>query len=901
VGGLFGREIDLAAVAAFRDDALRDGGALLITGEPGVGKTALLDEVARGTAADRPDVTVIRGTGTQYQAEISFADLHQLLLPLSGLVGELPAPAQAGLTALFGPATDMGVGRLLVSTAVLTLLRRAAQDRPLLLVIDDLPWFDRASGMALGFVARRLAESRVALLATARTGSFEGAGIPSRELRPLTDAPAVALLRTAYPALGAETRRWVLAAARGNPLALHELAADPSAGTRGATRLADLFADRVRDLPGETGRLLLLAALDGTGDLRLLRAAAGPPGLEVLTAAEQARLIEVSGGNARLRFLHPLGQAAVVRMSSADQRRQAHRDLAAQLTGQPERQAWHLAEAAAGPDEPAAVLLEQVAYQIMRRGDAAGAVAAFLRAADLSPDPAGRDRRMMRAAFVGAGIAGGGDPAAYLRDRTGPADPLSGAAMWAAVASAFLMLTGDGTAQIAHQVLVGLIEARARAGRAVDDALQQALFALLLVCWFGGRTKMWTPFYAAIEHWADDVSDDLLLLARTYADPARVTPAVLADLDAAVAGLGAEPDLLRVLTIASACIYTDRLAGVRAALQRVYAEARTGGAMTPAVTALAHLVLDHILAGRWDEAARLAGDGAELCRDGDVPLQAWVLLHRRALLAALRGDDNTEELVGEILGWAHPRGMDQGEIAALHVRTVAALGRSDFAEAYRHAAAISPPGELASHVAYALWVPLDLVEAAVRTGRRPEAVAHLAALDAAGVGRISDRLALLCAAGHAVVAPDDDAAAAFARALSIPDVDRWPFDVARVRLLAGERLRQLRDTAGACRYLTAAAEAFRQLGAAPWATRATAALRASGQATAGVVRQPLSAKEEHIAALAAAGLTNKQIGQRLFLSPRTVGSHLYRIFPKLGVTTRAALRDVIPPTDGLLG
>jgi hypothetical protein len=184
-----------------------------------------------------------------------------------------------------------------------------------LLIMDDLQWFDRASGMTLGFVARRLGGSRVAFLATARTGSFEGAGIPSRELRPLTDEPAAALLRTAYPALAAEARRWILTAAQGNPLALHEMAVDRSAGTKGATRIADLFADRVRDLPGETRRLLLMAALDGTGDLRLLRAADGPSGLEALTAAEQARLIEMSGGNARLRFLHPLGQAAVVRMS----------------------------------------------------------------------------------------------------------------------------------------------------------------------------------------------------------------------------------------------------------------------------------------------------------------------------------------------------------------------------------------------------------------------------------------------------------------------------------------------------------------------------------------------------------------------------------------------------------
>jgi DNA-binding CsgD family transcriptional regulator len=230
------------------------------------------------------------------------------------------------------------------------------------------------------------------------------------------------------------------------------------------------------------------------------------------------------------------------------------------------------------------------------------------------------------------------------------------------------------------------------------------------------------------------------------------------------------------------------------------------------------------------------------------------------------------------------------------VGSVAALGRGDFEDAYQHATAISPAGVLASHVPLALWVFMDLVEAAVRTGRHTEAAAHVTAIRDAGIATISPRVALLAAGSEAIATPDGNSLGLFEEALAIPGVDRFPFDLARVQFLYGERLRRARFTKESRSHLAAALEIFERLGARPWASRAAGELQATGQTNACAdqpARDSLTPQERQIAMLAAAGLTNKEIGQQLFLSHRTVGAHLYQIFPKLGITTRAALRDAL--------
>jgi DNA-binding CsgD family transcriptional regulator len=305
------------------------------------------------------------------------------------------------------------------------------------------------------------------------------------------------------------------------------------------------------------------------------------------------------------------------------------------------------------------------------------------------------------------------------------------------------------------------------------------------------------------------------------------------------------------------------------------------------------------MTGRWDECGRLAAEGLALCEAHGYQTPAQQFRRARGLLAAARGDDSTVRgLAQEVMDWAVPRGARTVEHFARHMTALAALGRGDHEEAYLEATAISPSGELAPHAPLALWVPMDLVEAAVRSGRRAEALAHVAVMRETGLPGISGRLALVTAGSAAMVAPEDRAADAFEEALAVPGAERWPFDLARVRLAYGQHLRRARAVKDAGTQLAAALQTFRRLGATPWAARAAEELRATGRTAArgahrNPVTSPLTEQEHQIAALAAAGLTNKQIGERLFLSHRTVAAHLHRIFPKLGITSRVTLGEAL--------
>jgi hypothetical protein len=291
-----------------------------------------------------------------------------------------------------------------------------------LLVVDDLPWLDRASAVVLGVVARRLAGSRVGFLAVSRSGEdgfFDRGGLPVHEVLPLSEAAAAELVGDRFPALAPRVRQRLLAEAQGNPLALLELPVALSGMQRDGTgslpvwlplsrRLQAGFESRITALPARTRHLLLLAALDGTGRLQTPQSAApGPDGIDDLAPAERAGLDHVGEDGSRLAFRHPLTRLAVLALSASAQRRRAHQALAQHLIGEPERRAWHLAHAAAGPDEQVAGLLEETAHQIRQRGDAAGAVTALLRAADLTPPGAERSRRLVEAAYLGAVVTGG--------------------------------------------------------------------------------------------------------------------------------------------------------------------------------------------------------------------------------------------------------------------------------------------------------------------------------------------------------------------------------------------------------------------------------------------------------------------------------------------------------------
>jgi DNA-binding CsgD family transcriptional regulator len=915
VSDMIGRDHDLTAVRSFLDEATVQGGSLLLTGEPGIGKSVLL--VAAARHAEASGCVLLRAVGAQFGPSVSFSGLTQLLEPVAGDIGQLSQLHRAALAAALspspGPLPGLPPGTpadwLVLSNAVLDLLRREAAEHPVVMIIDDLPWLDRPSAVVLGFVARRLAGTRAAFLAAARSGEegfFARSGLSAHVLTPLADAVAAQLLAGTSPRLPARLQGRVMAEAAGNPLALVEL---PSALRQPGTadrepprylplsqRLQELFQARISQLPAATRRLLLLAALDSADDLPG-RQAATPGGLPLsqLAPAEDARLVRRLDGTGWLEFAHPLIRSAVVALAPAEELRRAHLVLADQHTGQPERRAWHLADAADGPDEQVAVLLEDTAHLVRQRGDAVGAVDALLRAADLSPAGASRSRRLARAALVGAAVTAETRSASALLAEAHKGDPDLGKSLHAAVATVFLLLHDGGQVGAAHQLLTGAIQAYAGPREAADTALTDALLALLLLCFFSGRAEMWEPLHAAISQLKPQPPEALYLVSQTQADPARLTPAILRQIDAAIADLHDEADFWHILQVSSTALYTDRLAGCREPLWRVIRAHRAGrGSITPAVTAMTQLFIDDWLTGRWDEAQQLTDEASALCPPGDYPLQVWMVRHRQAILAAARGSTGlARQLMEEMTRWAAPRGVGIAVAAAHHAGSLAALGEGDFERAYHHAAAISPPGILAPGAPFALWVALDLVEAAVRTGRPAEASAHVAVMSQTGLASVSPRLALVVAGCAALSASGYQATALFEQALDMPGGRDWPFDLARIQLGYGEHLRRARTFADARYHLAAALAIFQRLGASGWTERAGSELRAAGHPADAGGLPALSSQEHEIALLAAAGLTNKEIGERLYLSHRTVGAYLYRIFPKLGITSRAALRDAL--------
>ncbi|MFC8846776.1 MULTISPECIES: AAA family ATPase [unclassified Micromonospora] len=908
---LFGRHDDLAQLAEFLDGVRHGGGARLICGEPGVGKSSLM--TAATELALTSGMRVLRASGSEFEAEVSYSGLHQLLLPVHAALDRLPPGPREALSVALGFGAGAPPDVLLVCNAALLLVTELTADVPVVLVVDDVHWIDRASAVVLGFIARRLAGRRAGLLASTRTGSvsfLDLRGLSEHVVGPLDDEAAGRLVDVRHPQLPARVRRRLLDLAQGNPLALMELPAALLGSVRRtgtqpevvplSDRLQAIFAARLTGLPEATRQVLLLAAFEGTGDVRVLRAALpDQPSLADLAPAERAQLVRVDDATARIAFRHPLIRSAIVAMSTHEERRNAHVALAGALVHDEERRAWHLAAAAVGPDEAVAELLEDAAHRVMLRGDGFAAVAALVRAAELSTTSTGRGRRLAEAAYIGAEASGTIDDAKILLTDARRAAPDSAGSLHAANATAFLMINGDGDVNTAHRLLSGAIETGDHGYRADDPALVEAMHTLLLLCWYGSTPEYWEPFFAVLRRIQPRPPDVLALASDSFADPVRTGKAALRRIDAVLRTLTENADPTRIMRIGTASVYLDRLGDSREASWQLVRHGRNGGAPRRHLGALMHLCLDDYLVGRWDEAEELAVEGQRICDTTGFSFFAWYFRYNRAILAAGRGRfDEAYALADEITRWALPRGVAAAALFAQHPRTLAAMGQGDYDAAFGHAAAMSPPGVLASHVPHCTWVMFDLVEAAVRTGRTAEARAHIRAMRDADVGALSSRMALLQAGAEALVLDDDESVTRLEAMLADAATGRWLFDGARVRLALGERLRRTRSPVEARQHLLAARDGFAAMAAEPWLARVEGELRACGYRPAPRQRgdlTALTAQELQIAELAASGMTNKQIAERLYLSHRTVGAHLYRIFPKLGVTSRAALRDALSP------
>jgi DNA-binding CsgD family transcriptional regulator len=662
-------------------------------------------------------------------------------------------------------------------------------------------------------------------------------------------------------------------------------------------RLQAVFAARLGELDTRTREVLLLAALEGSGRLDVLeRAAAARGGLQLLGEAERRRLLAVDDGTRSVRFRHPLVRGAVVGASTHAERRAVHEALAAVFADEPDRHSWHRAAAAAGPDPAVALLLEQAAHRALRRGDGIGAVTTLVRSADLTPDAADRSHRLAEAAYIGANLSGQAESVAPLIDAARLADATPRARLYATLAAATLLYESGGEIEAAHQMLVGGIEAHTGSWDETDDAVHAALALLSAISSFLGTAQAWQPFRVALTRLRRPPAD-LLLVADLIGDPARASTESLRRLRTELRDLAGEPDPWRVAKLCAAGMFVDGRHDSPEPLLRILRRA-ADEELAPMMVGHAHhwLAVHHFRTGEWDRARRHLAEG--IAGAADFASLTWLLKDMRALLAAAEGDaDLLAALDEEGSAWAGPRHA-VGVLHALHQAVgLGALGQGRYDEAFRRLAAISPPGTLAPHAQRAMTVGMDLVEAAVRSGRRAEAAAHAAILADAGVAAVSPRLAMLVTASAALVDPDDAAAVAgFGRALALPEVEAWPFDRARVQLAQGERLRRALALSEARTPLRAALATFERLGARPWSDRARAELLATGETRAvpgDGPRLELTAQERQVAELAAGGLTNREIGARLHLSHRTVGSHLHHVFPKLGVTSRAALRDAL--------
>ena len=902
---LLGRVAELVRMRQFIDETRSAGSSLMVTGEPGMGKSSMLRWCVE-TASDQ-GAEVLRATGVEFESDTGYAVLHELLLPHHDAFAALPARHRDALRVCLRLAEGPPPSRSTVASATLAVLAHLASRRFVIVAVDDVQWLDRPSAAVLNFVTTRLPGTGLGVVSALREGQqtfLDHATMPRLHLGPLSPTAARDLLDGRAPGLDRAARARLLLRAQGNPLALLQLPLEEDADVSSAwredpvlpDRLQELYAPRVERLPLSTQEFLLLAALDTSADLGvILSAGQERVGASDVRLAVARELVEVDGRNRTLRFHHPLIRSTVVGLATPSARRTAHRLLGETEPQQVERRARHLAEAMVAPEETVAALLEESASVLLRRGDPSGAVTTLLRAADLSEGASQRSRRLASAAYVGANLTGDLHRVSRLLAEARTAGLEASAALPWATAAAYALLNGDGDIATAHRTLVGALTSDERAHGQGSEPPIDAVLTLLGICFFGGRSELWEPFFEQLDRLRTPLPPALRLCVQTFAQPARDGSRALDELHSVMGDLATQTDPNHIALVGRAAFYVDELEGCRPALLRVASRSVRNGAVTPAIDASMLLAFDAFLVGRWSAAAGYARDGLRLCEERGYDLLAWPGRYCLALIAVATGDDDVGAGISdEMLLWAQPRGVRSVSAYAHHVKALSALGRSDFESAYRHASAVSEPGVVDPALAHALWLTMDLVEAAVRSGRHEEAVAHVRAMRATDMGNLSSRNALMLAASEALVA-SHDALGLFERALGIPGADRWPFELARVRLAYGARLRRARLHSQAREQLSAALDAFVLLGATPWVERVHSELDAGTGPRGNAPRTgaAMTSRELQVARLAASGLHNAEIAKRLDTSSRTVSAHLSHVLGKLGLTSRAGLRDAL--------
>src|SRR6516164_6892289 len=873
---------------------------LVLRGEAGIGKTALLEHLSAVTDGCR----IARIAGVESEMELAFAGLHALCAPMLGRVGHLPVPQRDALNTAFGMSAGPPADRFLVGLAILSLLADAAEEQPLVCLVDDAQWLDRVSVQTLAFVARRLLAERVGLVFALRESADEPEleGLPELIIEGLAAADARRLLDATIPGLlDPRVRDRILGEAGGNPLALLELPRERTtitvAGGFGlpletplAGRIEQGFVRQLEPLPAQTRRLLLLAAAEPVGDVPLLWRAAERLGIGPVASgpAEAAGLVEIG---ARVRFRHPLLRSAAYRAAPESERRKVHRALADATDAQldPDRRAWHRARAADRPDEAVAGELERSAYRAQGRGGLSAAAAFLQRAAELTPDPAVRVERLLAAAQAKLDVADAASASELLAAaQLGPVDELQRARLQRLRAQiAFASQRGRDAPPL-------LLEA-ARRLNPLDAAMaRETYLEAIASAMFAGRLGTGPDEREVAE--AVRVSNrgsapgpadrllDALVTRFTEGYAASVEP-----LSRALRAFG-EPDgggedrrWLWLACRLAQDLWDDELWHMLAT--RGVRVARETGALHLLPNTLNYLAAFNVHSGAFATAAALIDEVDSITQATGIP----PLKYSACMLAAARGDDALA-----LFDWSRRNLTGRGEGSS--------LGQLWWLTAWRHnghgqyGEALAAARRACEHedvMAYGRALA-ELIEAAVRIGRPDEA--------AAALGRLSERTrasgtewALGIEARCRALLSDDESL--YLESVERLGRSRAAIELARSRLLYGEWLRRENRRVDAREQLRAAHEMFGHMGAAAFAERARRELSATGETvrkrTVETVDE-LTTQEAQVARLAARGRTNPEIAAQLFLSPRTVEYHLHKVFAKLGISSRRELRRALP-------
>jgi DNA-binding NarL/FixJ family response regulator len=913
---LYGRDAERAEIGRLLK-AARDStsGALVIYGEPGIGKTALL----RDTRDRAGDMHVLTARGVESEAELPFAALDNLIRPALTRLDRLPGPQAAALGGALGLREGAGEERFLVYAACLSLLSEMADRRPVLCLVDDAHWLDKVSADALVFVARRLDAEGIVMLFAAREGEvrgFEAEDLPSLLLERLDPEASATLLGRIAGSAAPSVRERLLEQTQGNALALVEL---PSALSEGqlageeplpeslplTDQVESIFLERVRRLPDEAQRVLLVASADDLEDAKLVARAsealgAGPQGLDL---AERAGLVSVRGS--RLEFRHPLVRSAVYQAATSNERLAIHRALADALADDEQhadRRAWHLAASVLEPDEEAVRALEEAAERAEFRAGYRAAAKAFARAADLTSDDHARGRRLTRAARA-ASIAGADDYAIELASEAEP-------------------LVDDTLLRAELELVVGVAELRCGHpldgfSRLTSAARQVAELdrskAVELLIWANTAASMSgdPSARAEVSGLAAEVvsaggDDELMSVARALAAFSQARSGDMsfdgAQLEEAFARMSTSVDAQHVYAVSVAALFVGDNQRFATLINRATSLARARGELGVLAEALGMSAAQHYLAQRFDEAALVAGEALQFARQLGAVNAGATPLGLLAFAAAIRGDDDeARQRSGEMLELAAAHGLPARATWAMYVLGMLELGRGRWTEALEHFRVVTDPRPDVGDAFLAKGATPEAIEAAARAGRLEEARDSLSEFEEwapdSAYAWVQPRLS----ACRALLAEGKDATAHFDEALRL-GADGGPFDLARIQLLYGEHLRRERRRTDARVQLRAAIEAFERLRAEPWAERARAELRASGETARR--RDPstldqLTPQELHIARLVAEGLSNKEVAAQLFLSPRTIEHHLRHVFAKLGVKSRTQLAR-LPLGPGLV-